>query len=360
MGKCVTPSKDPYRVVWAAAPEPGSLGVILRESKLQTVLALQEHRAVQRFKVRGYISDHIPLIGSLDEILGRPLYHNIVLENGNVNAYLQSGKREAFYFKLSGKKHQPLEYIEVEVECELPTEAFFLARKPLNIVVDWLVGDRFMPLVLAHLSVHVLDDDEPLAHEIFLPFPQTLPIGTFGGILKPQMFASYHAIFREALYTISPFYRLLCAYKIYEGVRVLRRTIKRQCQTLGVVDAMPKDPSVDIDELEQLGMSSEFIHSIHTANDLFGKFKEHRDAVAHFLLEKNKTHLNISSAESVLEYSTMAAILLRYAWKAINDVGSYYAKHIQFKQMIGSVLQNPDSDLFVIRSTTAVKPGNDK
>lgn len=87
-----------------------------------------------------------------------------------------------------------------------------------------------LPLVLTRLELVSPEDGEVIAYELVLPYRSGVRIGPFGGIDQLLPFPPYDAIYREAAVSGSPFYRLLCAFRIYDGTTDIRRWLREQCQ----------------------------------------------------------------------------------------------------------------------------------
>lgn len=83
---------DPYVLVDPRDPYPGTLSVLARQSRMTEIDGLQTQRQRRVWRVRGIISDYIPLIGDADAILARPPYHNFHLLRSPLSIYLHSGE----------------------------------------------------------------------------------------------------------------------------------------------------------------------------------------------------------------------------------------------------------------------------
>jgi hypothetical protein len=103
---------------------------------------------------------------------------------------------------------------------------------------------------------------------------------------------------------------------------------------------MPGDPDVDVAELRRLGFDPNFLQGIRTAADLFGKLRELRNGIAHFLFEGEQgyAHTYLARGEVVLTYSLGGAVLLRYAARAIDDLRIFCNRHLQSHLFRGSIL----------------------
>jgi hypothetical protein len=138
---------------------------------------------------------------------------------------------------------------------------------------------------LSRIELVSPEDGEVIAYELVLPHRNGVRLGPLGGIDQVVPFAPYDAIYREAIVSSNPFYRLLCAFWIYDGTTEIRRCLRQQCDQHHIEERMPADPEVDAAELRGLGYEAELVNGIRRARDLFERFREHRNTIAHFLFE---------------------------------------------------------------------------
>lgn len=140
-------------------------------------------------------------------------------------------------------------------------------------------------------------------------------IGPLGGIDQLVPFAPYDAIDREAVVSSSPFYRVLCAFRIYDGTTEIRRWLRGQCEQHRIADRMPAHPEVTAGELLELGFAPEAVNGVRRARDLFERFRDHRNSIAHFLVEgeQGQAHVYLADGVMIRTCSVGAAGLLKYA-----------------------------------------------
>jgi hypothetical protein len=338
--------QERFAVVFPPAATPGSLAVAVPESRLEELRRLEQERVSRTWRVRGIVSDHVPLVGGIPEVLARPPRHRLFLNQSPLSIYLHHGGNNAVYYDFVGDGTGFLQYVEVRVDAELPSSAFLYARQPLNEMLDAMSRTPpQMPLALQRLElVSPIDGVGILAYELILPFDAGVRVGPLGGIWQWPQFAPYDAVFREAITSASPFYRLLCAFRVYDGVTWIRRWTREQCAARGVQDRMPGDPVVDVAELRTLGFDPNFLIGIRTAADLFNKLRDLRDAIAHFLIEgeQGQSHTYLASGEAVHSYSLGATILLRYAARAIDELRVFCSRHLEAHMFRGSILPTPE------------------
>jgi hypothetical protein len=196
-------------------------------------------------------------------------------------------------------------------------------------------------------------DGSVLAYELILPCRSGVRLGPLGGMHQRPIFAAYDALYREAITSGSPYYRLLCAWKVYEGIGRIRRFLRERAEEVGVEERLPPDPAVDREELLRLGFRPEFLEGIRTANDLFGQLTEMRNGIAHFLFESDAGESQVYLADGVQLriYSTAGSALLLYAHRMLEVLRQYYARNLEGRLMRGMMLPMPATrDLFVVRA----------
>jgi len=172
-----------------------------------------------------------------------------------------------------------------------------------------------MPLILQRIELMSPRDGKPLVYQALLPNNRGIKAGPLGGIHQAVPFAPYDAIYREALTSSSPFYRLLCGARMFEGTGTIRKWLKQQCKERDVVEKMPSEIHVDPEFLRRVGLEPRFVAGVRTAQDLYHKLQDLRNGIAHFLIEQEGADMHVYLAEGAQLhiYSTAAAALLHYA-----------------------------------------------
>ena len=331
----------------------GTWGAVAPESRTAEIQELQQNRQVRLWTVRGVVSDHILLAGTPQQIIAEEPKHRLYLNENPLTIYLQRGGWNATYYDFVAGEDRHLDYIEVKVETELPSDALLFARRPLNEMLDVIVRTHNMPLLIKYLVLLSPKDNEPMIYEMMYPYDKGITMGALGGIEQYAPFAPYDAIFREAITNPSPFYQLLCAWRMYDGTNEIRRWLKEQCDKFGIQEKLPSDPKVDQKELEEIGFIKKDIKGVNTAADLFhGLLADHRNAIAHFLFQGDgkKGHVYLADGSAIREYSLGASVLLKYARLTINELRDFYSKHLSSRFSRGSVLPMKEiRDKFNIR-----------
>jgi len=332
---------------------PGALAVLVRESRLPEIHEFQTEQKERVWRVRAVISDGIPLTGDGNDAVARQYHHNFFLNENPISIYLHAGGRNAVYYDLAADVNGHLESIEVQVKCALPDNALLLARKPINELLDAFVRSTPLPLLVQRLELLSPNDSSVLAYELVLPCRSAVRFGPMGGILQRAPFAPYDALYREAITSGSPYYRLLCAWKVYEGIGRIRKFLREKAEQFGVQERLPPDPAVDREELLRLGFRPEFLEGMRTANDLFGRLTEMRDSIAHFLIDSDagESQVYLADGTQLRIYSTAAAALLLYAHRMIEVLRQYYARNLEQHLMRGMLLPMPaNREMFIVQA----------
>jgi hypothetical protein len=345
---------DPYILLHPAEPAPGILAVLARQSRMDEIKQLEQSRGLRVWKMRGIVSDAVPLAGSPDEALNRGP-HTLFYVNPQENPlsiYLHSGGRHAVYYDLVGDTGHKLSYIEVRVESRLPSNAIMLARRPLNAPLDVLTRNHNLPLTLQRLELTSPSDGAVLLYQVLLPHNRGVEFGPLGGIQQAVPFAPYDAIYREALTSSSPFYRLLCAARIFEGTGAIRKWLKQQCLERGLEPKLPGEVEVDQAQLKRFGLDGPGLEDVRTAQDLYHKLKDLRDAIAHFLIERDgaDVHVYLAEGAQLYIYSTAGSAMLHYAHLSLEQLRDFYVRNIGMRG--GHILPTVQNrDQFIVRAS---------
>ena len=344
--------EDPNILLSPKDPSIGALGHFCKQSRLDEIRKIEAERTSRVWEVRAFVSDTVPLVGDAAEALARPLHHKFFLNESPLLIYLHRGGRNAVYYELVGCEDRSLNYIAIRVESRLPFNALLLARRPINALLDVLTRDQNLPLIIQRLDLLSPTDGGVLITEMLIPDRHGVRFGPLGGILQAVPFASYDALYREALTSSSPFYRLLCAWKMYEGRNAIRKLLVKRSQQLGIAEKLPSDPEIDQSELVNLGFQKEFAVNIRTVGDLFARLADHRDATAHFLIEREgaESHVYLADGIHLRDYAIAAAALLRYAHRLLEDLRLFYVKYpgLYGRGMMLPTTQNRDQ--FIVRA----------
>jgi hypothetical protein len=331
---------DEICVVFPAVGVPGALAVVCRARNAARVREFHAAATPASFRVEAVVGSHVPLTGSLEALVSAAPANSLSVADPPLPIYVHRGGRDAVYLDLQSTTGGPLSSIGVDVDADSPFAAFAGARSAANELLDVLMRRLWMPLVLVRLDLFVVGESEPLAHQLHLPFVGDVKIGPLGGFHQYPLFAEIESLAREAICSTSPYYRLLCAHRLYEGTGALRAKLRQMCAELSIDVPLPKDPKVDQDLLVAMGLGGLADQSVRTVNDLYGKMTGLRNSVAHFLLTKGDpaAPLHTSDGMSYNVYSCAAAVLLHYGHSAHQELSAFFRQHLNSHVSRGSIL----------------------
>ena len=338
-------------------PTPGALAAVAYSEKIQEIKELEKERELRTWEVRAHLSDHVPLAGHLANTLQRAGVHflHVNPKENPLWIYLHAGGRNAVYYGLFNDAVGKLDYIAVRVQTKLPSNAIMLARGPVNALLDVMVRNNPMPLVIQRLDLLSPRNGDVLLSECLIPEANGVMIGPLGGIMQATPFAPYDALYREALVSSSPFYRLICGWKMYEGCEKIRGFVRKECETRKIPAKLPPDPKISPEDLRRFGFTPDFSAGIECARDLFEKLRLTRHAISHFLIETDEGEAGVYLADGaqLRHYSMSAAAMLHYSHQALEDLRIFAMQSgIHFTGGGAMILPMPQNkDQFVIRAT---------
>lgn len=346
-------SPDPFYLLFPFLPAPGILAALARQSRMEEIKAYELSKESRVWRVRGIISDSVPLSGAPEAVVERQPHNLLFLNENPLSIYLHFGGIHAVYYDLVADDERRLSYIEVGVESMLPSNAVMLARRPINALLDVLTRNHNMPLALQRIELISPNDGQPLVYQMLLPNNRGIEAGPLGGIQQAVPFAPYDAIYREALTCSSPFYRLLCAARMFEGTATIRKWLRERCEEQKILVKLPPEVPVDEQQLVRFGLAAQFVAGVKTVQDLYHRLRDLRDAIAHFLIEREGADIHVYLAEGaeLHRYSTAGSALLHYAHLSLEELRHFYSKHVpQRGSHILPMIQNKAQ--FIVRASS--------
>lgn len=321
---------EDLEIVRPGGVAPGLLVALAKKTSRTELLELQGSGVSRVWTVRAVIGSAIPLSGTPTWATKLGGDSNFLLNENPLSLYLHFGGHNAVYYDLRAVNSKSLTHVEVQVESSLPSNALLLARRPINALLDVLAGNSNLPLLIQRMELISPTTGEILVYELLYPQGHQIAIGPLGGFQQAVPFAPYDAIYREALTSSSPFYRLLCAARIFEGAGSIRRWIKEECHRRKVSARMPKVPKVDPGYVTALGVPAELLKGVTNAQDLYEKLADMRNAIAHFLFGEGEQagHVYLADGRNLVVYSAAAASLLHYGHQMLEELKQFYLKHL--------------------------------
>jgi hypothetical protein len=322
--------EDDLELLYPLMPGPGSLVAVAHPSSRKEILELQASGVSRVWTVRAVIGTAVPLSGSPIWAIKKGGESNFLLNENPLSIYLHSGGHNAVYYDLRSVESKVFSNVDVQVESELPSNALLLARRPINALLDVLTRDSNLPVLIQRLELLSPATGKVLVYEMLFPQGHQVSMGPLGGIHQSVPFAPYDAIYREALTSSSPFYRLLCAARMFEGTGSIRKWLKGECDRRGITAQIPSIPKIDPALVRGMGVPDSLFQNASNAQQLYEKYTDMRNAIAHFLFKEGEEtgHVYLADGQHLTVYSAAAASLLYYAHQMLEELRMFYVKHL--------------------------------
>lgn len=264
--------------------------------------------------------------GFLDSIQG-----DFTVEDGSSHVHAQAGasKMEVAVssgtFEIHPNSKGEMALISMRVEAVGAMEARNIAQDAVAPFLDHLAFMAGTPVLTGLTRI---EDESNQAMMLDLVAPDQEVTLSSGEQSLFEELAPIYALYREFKNAVSPFYRLLCAYKIMEGVYgVLRKAARERAQAAGVRLKIPKEVVPDHPDI-----ASDLRHligkPIKTVCDNILQ-KRYRDVAAHFLVQETVV-LKVSSAADRAKFAEMAflcdlcaQIVIRNHEAALEQLGAH-------------------------------------
>lgn len=351
-----------YAVVFPEIPDAGVSGICIPEERLPEVRELEAERQVRLWTVRAIISDHVPLYGNLGEVLRRQSQHSLLLNQNPLTIYISLNGRYPVYFDLIGGKDNKLSQIELRVETDFPDKAILLAWEPFSTLLDAIVRTHPLPLIISRLELLSPRSGDVIAYNLLFPNSAGLSMGPLGGIVVEPLFIPVDAIWREALISSSPFYRLLCGYRMYDACDDLRAQMRNRLKLRQLDIKLPPEQTVDPEVLIRFGIPKQEAELITKLQKLLKHYLKLRNGIAHFSIDSGegsdqKLHAFISNGELIRTYSVASNAILHYAHEKVEALRRFFVQNNLADSMRGTILPLPGKKLsFPVRDASLGAP----
>jgi len=326
------PDWIPEALSFPIDPLPGAIILVMRECRFRELGLLSFEKKRQVYTVRAFITDNPNLAYSLDEAVKRPSDTKIELTEDRLFIYNHHGGDRAVYFELVRSASGTLSHLHLSVSATRPEVALGYARAEVNALLDRFTAGSPSPLPLAIQRLELLSpkDGDVIAYQLMIPFSSgQANISKFGGFVLVGLFDGHHSMFREAMTNPSPYYRLLLAYRAFEGIPAIRGRIAKLKKQYGVDEKMPEVTVLDEGELGRLQLTPD-VRKLKNINQLFEHYTDLRNGIAHFLLKlgpSNKAHVDLSGI-MINTYAIVSALLLKYVRIESGQLERYYQRSI--------------------------------
>lgn len=310
----------------------GAFSSFCRQSRLKELQKLEdlaESGTQRRWQIRAILADELQLSTNLEKLFDKDGVKMVSLPRNPMKIWMKSGENTWIFYELVANDNGNLYAVDLTISARYPSVTILAAWYPFNALLDRLVATYCIPIYLTRIELLSPADGLPLLFQMLIPSRKLVAMDKVVGLFHVPLFASYEAIFREALNSSSPFYKLLCAFRIYEGINLLRKEIQQKAREKEVRVKLPSDPKLDPDFLILCGLSPEIKH-ITNVRDLFRHFSDLRDSIAHFKLDRNGRDSQVYLAEGreLARYAIVASILLNYAHENLQSLSAFHGKYI--------------------------------
>jgi hypothetical protein len=207
----------------------------------------------------------------------------------------------SFDVELNNRNEMAL--IRMRVEACVPMEARNKVYDAIAAFLDHLSYQAQTPILTGLMKIFD-EKNEVFTIDVLGP-EQEVTLNPGAQYLFPELSPIY-ALYREFKNSNSAYYRLLCLFKVMEGILgVLRKKGREQARAIGIQLSMPKEkvpdhPDISKDLRYLIGKPiKEFYDNILA--------KRYRDVASHFLVQENVI-LQVSSAEERNKFAEMAFV----------------------------------------------------
>jgi hypothetical protein len=315
----------------------GNVEVIIPESSRSQILEIQKDRKERLFLGRAYLSSIYDNTRPYDKILkftGATLIKMLEKELRFYINWQNSGV--VFSFRCNSRKM--LNRVEAYTKGTLPSDALDIFKSALYNLIDRLVYILKCPIYVQ--GIVLLINNKPLLYELPITFAGEKTIAYGGGFNSVYWFAPLDALEREAICSPSPFYKLLCRFRIYEGIiHYLRKELRFFANKVNQKEKIPKTPRITKGELQALRLNEGTLPKIKTYEEIAESHRELRNGVVHFLMEEPKGAMIMPSRGLDRSAVEKGSQILRICnQKMIEPLWDYFNKYLSNEYNRGKIL----------------------
>ncbi len=260
----------------AGAPSAITVAAIMENETRDGTMRLQD-QSLRPFDVEVLLTKHLTLPDTFNAGFTKEDGTSLIKLGSNIRVDTASG---TFHIDLNSQNEMAL--IRMRVEARVPTEARNKVYDAIAVFLDHLSYAAGTPILTGQMKIYdvknqiiTIDMVGPEREVTLNPGAQHLSLA-----LSP-----IYALYREFKNSSSAYYRLLCLFKIMEGLLgVLRKKGREEAQALGVPFSMPKETVPDHPDI-----SKDLRYLVgKPIKDFYDNVlqKPYRDAASHFLGRK--------------------------------------------------------------------------
>jgi hypothetical protein len=316
---------------------PGNVEVIIPESSRYKIEEIQKDRKERLYLGRAYLSSIYDNTRPDDQILKFSGATLIKIAEKELRSYL-NWENSGVVFTFRGNSDKMLNRVEAYSKGTLPSNALDNFKSALYTLIDRLVYSMKCPIYVQGIAL--LINNKPLLYELPITFAGEKTLTYEVGLNSVHWFAPFDALEREAICSSSPFYRVLCRFRIYEGIKYyLRKELRSFANKINQKAKIPMTPKISKGELQALRINKESMSKIKTYEDVAEAFRELRNGVVYFLMGEPKGAMIMPSRG--LDRSTIEKedqILRICNQKMIEPLWDYFNKYLRNEYNRGKIL----------------------
>lgn len=314
----------------------GNVEVIIPESSRSQIQEIQKDRKERLYLGRAYLSSIYDNTRPYDKVLKFAGATLIKMSEKELRFYI-SWQNSGVVFTFRCNSHKMLNCVEAYTKGTLPSNALDIFKSALYSLIDRLVYILKCPIYVQ--SIVLLIDKKPLLYELPITFAGEKTIAYGGGFNNVRWFTPLDALEREAICSPSPFYKLLCRFRIYEGVHYLRKELRSFAYKINQKAKIPKTPRIIKSELQALRVSEGTLPKIKTYEEVAESHRELRNGIAHFLMKKPKGAMIMPSRGLDRSAVEKGSQILRICnQKMIEPLWGYFNKYLSNEYNRGKIL----------------------
>ena len=315
----------------------GNVEVIIPESSRSQIQEIQKDRKERLYLGRAYLSSIYDNTRPYDEILKFTGATLVKMSERKLRFHI-NWQNSGVVFTLRCNSYKMLNRVEAYTKGKLPSNAIDIFKSALYTLIDRLVYSLKCPIYVQGIAL--LLNNKLLLYELPITFAGERTIAYGGGFNSVHWFAPFDALEREAICSPSPFYKVLCRFRIYEGIKLyLRKELRSFANKIDQEAKIPKTPRITKGELQALRINKESMSKIKTYEDVAEAFRELRNGVVHFLMEEPKGAMIMPSRgldRSAIEKEDQ--ILRICNQKMIEPLWDYFDKYLRDEYNRGKIL----------------------
>lgn len=316
---------------------PGNVEVIIPESSRSQLLEIQKDRKERLYLGRAYLSSIYDNTRPRDKLLKFTGATLIKMTEKELRFHI-SWRRSGVVFIFRCNSHKMLNCVEAYTKGTLPSNALDTFKSALYTLIDRLVYTLKCPIYVQ--GIILLLDRKPLCYEVPITFAGEKTIAYGGGVGSVHWFVPLDALEREAICSTSPFYKVLCRFRIYKGItHYLRKELRSFANKINQKAPMPQTPRITKGELQALRLTKGPVSKAKTYEEVAEAHRDLRNGIAHFLMKEPKGAMVLPSRGLDRSATEKGSQILRICnQKMIEPLWDYFNTYLSNKYNRGRIL----------------------